>query len=203
MDGVNTAASFGTNSPLSAETGSVTVATVSNHLLHTTCKLRTQIKLQTSFIVLLFCKTLLVLNLMFISFLVFATVCKYTQLYNKMQTLTCFQTKLRYDPELQTHEVIMRLLPCQFITGCLGLFVHSVFPDGHTAWLRSGRDRSGRDRSGRDRSPVSTDADSLFEGLIAHSPSTRLHTRWFGTALNVADPPRERANGGVVCRGRV
>ena len=25
----------------------------------------------------------------------------------------------------------------------------------------------------------------------------------FGTALNVADPPRERANGGVVCRGRV
>ena len=30
-----------------------------------------------------------------------------------------------------------------------------------------------------------------------------LHTRWFGTALNVADPPREHANGGVVCRGRV
>ena len=59
-----------------------------------------------------------------------------------------------------------------------------------TVWLRSGRDQS----------QVSTDADSLFEGLIAHSPSTPLHTRWFGTALNVADPLRERANGGVVCR---
>ena len=60
----------------------------------------------------------------------------------------------------------------------------------HTAWLRSGRDQS----------QVSTNADSLFEGLIAHSPSTPLHTRWFGTALNVADPPRKR-RGSVVGLG--
>ena len=63
----------------------------------------------------------------------------------------------------------MRLLTWQFVSGCLlELFVNSVFPDGHT---------QREVRSGRDRSQVSTAADSLFEGLIAHSPSTPLHTR--------------------------
>ena len=81
----------------------------------------------------------------------------------------------------------MRLLTSQFISECLQeLIVRSVFPDGHTQrWVRSGSAAG----------EVRTDADSLFEGLITHSPSTLVgleqHLMW----------QTLRANGGVGCRG--
>ncbi len=48
-------------------------------------------------------------------------------------------------------------------------------------------------------SQVCTNADSLLKGSVVHFA---LCDKWFGMALNVVDPPRDRANGGGVDRAR-
>ena len=75
----------------------------------------------------------------------------------------------------------MSLLTLQFISECLQeLFVNSLFPDGHAQhWVRSGSAAG----------EVSTDAYSLFEGSITHSPSTLVgleqHLIWWTLRVNV------------------